>query len=387
MDPYDFFAVRQSTETRSAITRFWEVFADHAGELDEAFNSKDSAKIQAAVSVMDELRTISPDLMWEFGPSDRGHALCVTAEWRDELRPLARLVRQMAPNLSRWEFIDARRPDDLAWVTPENFANRFRDDLAIQELDVGLNDIGRIDLIAKGKSDADHLGQQALSVATMALGEEIERDWVGFVDGETPKSGGLSFLGRSSQTQFDPAQFVDGFHAEIARAQSAMPETPYSHLSLDERSVALFEVNKMPADHPRSDLFTFSATDETYGRSALRVSRFSSRCHSRHDEWFLYLRIPRIAKAPFDDIEDRYDIESLLHEQLAPKGVGGFVAGGHGQEAVYIDLALRDVDLGVALINQALADKAYAQDATLHFLDSGLTNHILSAVSAQSGPN
>lgn len=387
MDPYDFFAMRQSTETRNAIARFWEAFSEHADRLDEAFNSKDSAQIQDLVSVMEELRTISPNLMWEFGPSERGHALCVTAEWRDELRPLARLVRQMAPDLPRWEFIDARRADNLAWVTPENFANRFREDLAIQMIEVNLNDRGRIDLIAKGKGEADHLGQQALSVATMALGEEVERDWVGFVDGEALKSGGLSFLRKSSQPHFDPAEFVEHFHTEIEQAKSAMSEVPYSQLSIEERAVSIFEVNKLPEDHPRSDLFMFSGTDETYARAVLRASRFSSRCYSRHDEWFLYLRIPRTMDATFDDVADRYEIENLLHERLTAEGIGGFVAGGHGQEAIYIDLALRDVDLGVALIHQILADKPYAQEATLHLMDSGLTHHILPVISAQSARN
>lgn len=384
MDPYDFFAMRQSTETRTAIARFWEMFAEKADMLDEAFNSNDGSSAQNSISVMDTLKTVSPDLMWEFGPSERGHALCVTAEWRDELRPLARLVKHMAPDLPRWEFIDARSADDPSSFSPENFASRFREDLAVQLIDVSLNEFGRIDLVAKGKGATDHLGQQALSVATMALGEAVEKDWVGFVDGETLKSGGLSFLRRSSGPQFDPAQFVERFHAEIVRAKSAMPAKPYAQLPLDERAVTVFKPNQLPEEHPRSDLFTFLANHETYGQAVLRTSRFSSRCYSKHDEWFLYLRIPRTPDAPFDDVDDRYDVESLLHERLSTEGAGGFVAGGHGQEAVYIDLALRDVDLGVALIYQALADKPYAREATLHFLDSGLTHHVVPAASTQS---
>lgn len=380
VDPYDFIAARLPADTRSAIVRFWEAFSKQADELDQAFLSKDSARVQNVIGVMEALREVSPELMWEFGPSERGHALCVTAEWRDELRPLARLVRQMAPDLPRWQFIEARTPDEAHHFSTENFSARFRTPLTLSAIQATLGEEGRINLVGQGEGDLDALGQQALYAASMLLGEEVERDWVGACDGVETKGGMLSFLRKPSGSKFDPAAFQDSFLAEIACAKAALSDVPYSQLSIEDRSVVLFQVNQLSEDHRRSDLITLSAPEGPFAHGVLRSPRFSSRCYSLHDEWFLYLRIPRSPEASFDLVDERYDVEILLHERLAADGVGGFVAGGHGTEAVYIDLAVTNVELAVARIGQALADKPYAQEATLHFMDSGLEFNVLPAV-------
>ncbi|MHA3914147.1 hypothetical protein [Halovulum sp. GXIMD14793] len=102
MDPYDFAATMLPQDQHDAIAAFWEAFAAGADTLDHAFESRDGDLVSQSVGVMDALKAVSENLMWEFGPSDRGHALCVTAEWRSELRALARLVIRMAPDLPRW---------------------------------------------------------------------------------------------------------------------------------------------------------------------------------------------------------------------------------------------------------------------------------------------
>ena len=75
-----------------AIRDFWSGFAQNADAIDAAFSSGANDILALSRDVMAPLGDIAPELMWEFGPSDRGHSLCITPEWRSALRPLARTV-------------------------------------------------------------------------------------------------------------------------------------------------------------------------------------------------------------------------------------------------------------------------------------------------------
>ncbi|MEL6838604.1 MAG: hypothetical protein AAFP85_04890 [Pseudomonadota bacterium] len=379
-DPYSFAAGRLPTETRQAIRAFWSHFQDHADALDQCFRSNMTDMTTDPTDVMGALAAVSPDLMWEFGPSDRGHALTITAEWKDANRPLARAVCMMAPNLPRWRLYEVRSVEADNIDAAEYFAARFREPLVLTGIDTAVGRTGRIDLVAHGPAKADTLEDHAIKIATSILGEEVERDWLGFVDAaRTPKAGLLGRLRGQRPVPLDAIAFADSFRAAIALAKSKMPTTPYSAMSLKDRGMVLVKPSKMPADHPRSDLLFFVTTSSPYAEAVLLGGRFSSRCYSLHDEWFLYLRIPRSADAPFDDVQDRYDIEERLHDALSKDGLGGMVAAGHGREAVYIDVAVTDVALGIERIAGAIQGEVYAEGATLHFLDEGVQDLVLPA--------
>lgn len=380
MDPYSYAAGRLPTERRNAIRAFWSHFEANADMLDQYFSSNMTEITADPSQVMAALGSVSPELMWEFGPSDRGHALTVTAEWNDENRPLARAVHDMAPDLPRWRFYEVRSGESDTRVTADYFAARFGEPLALTYIDTALGCDGRIDLTAHGQGNAKTLADQALQAASIVLGEEVDRDWLGFIDGEpTAKAGLFGRLRKQPAEPFDPADFAERFRATIADAKSQMPRQPYASVPPDNREVVLFKADQIHPDHRRCDLITFTTSSETYGKAILSRGRFSSRCHSLHDEWFLYLRIPRTADAPFDDIGERATIEDRLHEALSTDGIGGMVAAGHGQEAVYIDLAVTDIAVAVERIARTLRGEICADAATLHFLDQGLQQLILPA--------
>ncbi|MGB5836369.1 MAG: hypothetical protein WBH14_04890 [Albidovulum sp.] len=79
--------------------------------------------------------------IWEFGPSERGHALVITAEWHDELRPLAQAVVARAPDLPRWRFFDARTAKTLEKVVPLLEASRGKP-MTIATMDVRFSRFG-----------------------------------------------------------------------------------------------------------------------------------------------------------------------------------------------------------------------------------------------------
>ncbi|GEM_PF-6435225 len=137
MDPYDYVASLIGEETRAKIATFWRVFASKTDAIEDMFSYPDGGQLDI-VEIMQALVPVSPDLMWEFGPSDRGSRLCVTAELRDELRSLARLVRQIAPDLPRWRlrwrFVDVLIQSDFRTA---DFAQKA----TLHFLDQGVTDI------------------------------------------------------------------------------------------------------------------------------------------------------------------------------------------------------------------------------------------------------
>ena len=374
IDPYSFAAGRLPAQKRDAIRAFWSQFEANAEGIDQCFNSRMDDMTVDPTEVMDGLKAVSPALMWEFGPSERGHALMITAEWHDENRALARAVNEMAPTLDRWVFHEVRGPISGDVVLEDYFRARSKETLSLNKVISTVSPFGRINLTGYGTGKSVELADQAWLVASMILGEEIERDWVGGIDVVPRKE--RNFLSWRRQKEpaeaFDATEFSDGFRDAISKAKSAMPTEPYSNIPLETRAATLFKADNLPSDHPRADLIVFTAMTEAYGMAILSKQRFSSRCHSWHNEWFCYLRIERSQDSPFDNVDDRYALEACLHASLSKDGLGGVVSAGHGREAVYIDFAATDIAQAIARIEQELKEEPCAKGATLHLLDEGL---------------
>lgn len=136
--------------------------------------------------------------------------------------------------------------------------------------------------------------------------------------------------------------------------------------------MALLQIEQVRDDVGRPDLMTFTAPSEGYAEATLLTSRFSSINHSRFGEWFLFIRFPRTPETPFDQVDDRADIEDALHQALATAGVGGIVAGAHGHDAVYVDLAVTDIDKALQLVAGTLNTNPGFDEISVHFLEAGL---------------
>jgi len=358
-DPYDYAASLIGSDTRDAIKAFWQHFAQNADTLASWFSSQEGGT-QTVTDIMQPLREISPDLTWEFGPAAHGHMLTITAEFQDTNRPLARLMQRMAPSLLNWTFTDARPPSDPAQLAQEHLA-RFGFRLTLSQIEVSLGRDGRINQHGYGAGRA--VFDEVLNVSTLLLGEEKERDWVGYVQ-ETHSEISLPF---------GLFTWIDDFDAAIAEARSLMPNAPRSALDPMQASGGLYRDFNLIEGDPRQDLITFFAPSEAYIHAALYGPRFSSRGFSRFDEWFMYMKIQRNPAAPFGHVEDRAEVEDRLHATLSSAGIGGWVAAGHGAEHVYIDFAVTDVAQAVALLQIHFGNEAYAENASLHFLDQGLS--------------
>ncbi|MGQ0565904.1 MAG: hypothetical protein ACT4OK_12650 [Gemmobacter sp.] len=369
--PHDVVAPRLMAAHASAILHFWVQFAEAADALDRGFSSGDPGGSSA---VMAALRDVHPDLMWEFGPSDRGQALCITAEWRYELRALARAVVVAAPDLPRWRFTDAREPLG-ALCSVANFEARGQQPLCVRAMQAVPGPANKVGIAVSGDGTDDGLINQALLLATMLLGEEADRDWLGPVTvGARP--GPLRRLtGRLAP--FDAAGFLDGFAAQVAAIRDGLPD-PLAAQDPQTRAATLLTIGSLPEGAGRDDLATFSTASMPYAESALEGRAFASCNHSRHGEWFAFLRIPHEGMPGLGtDVMVRAEIEDSLHAVLSRAGIGGMVAAGHGHEAVYLDFGMSDLGRGLNLLASTFAARPWAGAATVHFLEAGLATQPL----------
>lgn len=374
-DAYDFHADQLSSETLTKIDDFWSWFAEKAPALDAYFTTQGEQADTDPFEVMGRLNDDFPNLMWEFGPSDRGHKLIITAEWEDENRPLARAFKRRAPEFERWIVDEVRAPCELDTLI-ENFESRFQEKFCLSGCDAQISDNGRIDLNVIGKGNEDTLTEQGIKLATLILGEENDRDWLGYVSA-TPGEGGagglLSRLKRRKAPEFDAATAQAATLDAIDAAKKALPGEAYSATGLEDRGATLYKLGNMSDTHARPDLLTYMAPSETWANAVLHGGRFSSATHSAHGESFVYLKLPTQNETPWAS-SDRAEIEDIVHEALRHDDIGGVVAAGTGRDAAYIDVALKDVASGMARMAQALRNQPAAAKSSVHFMDPGLTD-------------
>jgi hypothetical protein len=88
------------TETQiDAVRRFWQWFSDNAEHLKILY---ESGKFESlAQDINRELNRIEPQLAWEMGAGKReAHLFTISAEGNPNLRAIARLMVERAPEMS-----------------------------------------------------------------------------------------------------------------------------------------------------------------------------------------------------------------------------------------------------------------------------------------------
>ncbi len=369
-DPYDFAADRLLPGKVEAIRAFWQRFEAGAEDLDRAFDTGEGIR-EVSTSVMGALAEVSPHLMWEFGPSERGHSICITPEWRHDLRPAARAVAKMAPEMRRFEVLEARTPSKLD-VWEGDFVARFRKPATLSRIEVQPGEDGKVRMIGTGSGTDKEIGNDVLALGTLLLGEQVDWNWFGDVEIVRQKKKLFGGWQGGEPMAFDAEAFIASFDDARARLEAARPDTPYSDCDVEEGERSLL---KLRGGHPgcgRTDLIMMNTRSEVHALAACTTARFSSINHSRFGEWFFFVRIPRGPEATFDQVDERYEVEELLHGVLSGAGLGGLVAGAHGQDHVYVDIAATDLDAALPLVAMTLREHPYFKDTTIHFLEQGL---------------
>lgn len=315
------------------IDAFWRGFSATADDFDAMFSGGGKV-LNVATIIRARLDPVSDALMGEFGASDRGHALTITADWHDHLRPLARAVIARAPHLPGWRFRDARESVPVEQIAGP-LEQRLKRPLAITKLDARVGASRVIDLVVAGDASKDVLHQQAMLLFSLIMGEADDQIWLGYIDASPRKKRFGVFAPKAHR--LDLAEAARRIEAAVARARDLRPHEPLAGQDTSGCEVFMFASptpDRGPA--PRDDLILLASSYSEMNLAQLQGGRFASDRFSRFGETVVIVKISRAA-GRFDDVADRHALETAVHVAL---GAAGSVTGrADGTGHLYLDIA------------------------------------------------
>lgn len=346
----------------SRIERWWESFSARSADITASF-SRDK-RMDLPQWMKENLQSIVPNLMWEFGPgSTAGHRLVVTPEYRHDLRPLVDEILGRAPSIEGWSFFGHRLREtlDMAQTLVES---RTGTPLRATGFDCERGRFNLVDVSVEFpssmiRSDNRLARHQAFVLLESALGEAVLNEWVGEI-GVEPATG------RSRRLEGLPAA-VDEAIAEI------IGELPKRPLFADKEAATgtVMKADPSPADdYPsQTDLLVGTTLNEELWRNARSNVPFFSRRYSACGEMFCYLKMD--GKDLTGEIfRDKAEIEDAIDGRLLGDRSGCFVGGGTGLRYSYVDLALTDVPRAIPAIREVLRAGRITRRSWLLFHDS-----------------
>jgi hypothetical protein len=364
------------------IDAWWRAFQNKSKDISALFSRKSEWDLPAWME--EHFHAIHPQIMWEYGPAlkKEGERLVMTPESAHHLRPLVDAILSRAPQLPDWEFYTHRLPESTEQAIA-SVKGRAGVDLSSFKVQAAKGSFNRVDLTFTSEvfTSADDSAQSAAFVATECLlGEKILDEWIGAIEYAPPPK--QSLVGNWFSKK--PRQVAGGdFHRletlpEMVRAlvgsiYEQLPAKPHYEWAEDAQwSAGAGEPTEQGDYAGRSDLLTFSTLNVDLFQTGLGAALFSSRRFSRCGEMFCYLKIDGREGLPEGDFSDRGDIEDALNETLIAQKLGCHIGGAMGLRYVYIDLALTDLDRGIAAIKERLRAGNVPNRTWIQFFDTDL---------------
>ncbi|MEZ6132064.1 MAG: hypothetical protein R3C59_25665 [Planctomycetaceae bacterium] len=351
------------------IDAWWYEFARNTERLDALFRQADQWDLPGWMKR--HLQSIHPDLMWEFGPGVKGakHRLVITPENRPDLRPMVNDMIAKAPRNSEWEYYPYRLAEsvDAALATVKG---RTGVDVSDVTVAVSLGDANRINLVYRRDRlpEDRELAFDAAFVATESLlGEQALDRWVGaiqVVDDLAPVEPGQRFL---SLSRLKPT-----FVALVDGTRSQLPSLPWSAMFEDAEWAVLKLQPEEAGDYPdRSDLLTCVTCHPDLVAATFADAPFYSERFSRCSETFCYLKVDGADDAA-SDFQDREDMEEAVRHALEAQNLGCLIGAGTGLRYSYVELALTNVERGVAAVARAMREGRVSKRSWVQFHDADL---------------
>jgi hypothetical protein len=380
LDPLNPQEAAYRAEKHRQMNAWWAAFTETAVELDRVFSGRSELDLPAWMN--EHLSPIDEGLMWEFGPAVRGegHRLVITPEAKHHLRPLVSALLSRAPDIKGWEFYPYRLPETLEMASQAVEA-RTGGNLTGGKAQATPGAAGKVDLVfclpQCTRSGDEEALYQAFVAAETLVGEETLDTWIGGIDVEPPPKAGFLGRFRKQNRLADPAllapleQLRENVESLVAQHVSQLPAQPCWRM-LDDSKWSLCELNPQAADDysGREDLILAVAARPEIIEASVR-GPFSSRRYSRFNETFCYVKLDRPEGA--DPLKYREPLENAVNAKLAPATLGCVIGGGTGIRYSYIDLALTDLQRGVAAVRDALREQTVPLRTWIQFLDDELT--------------
>ncbi len=386
LDPLNPQEATYRAEKNRQIAFWWSEFSRRVQDFEQLFSGKSQWDLPEWMG--ETLQAIDQALMWEFGPAVKGagHRLVITPEARHDLRPLVHAILARAPKLPGWEFYSRRLPETLE-MAARAVSARSGGDITGAKARAQVGADGKIDLLFCLPTCSQPGDEQQLSHAFVAaeslLGEETLDVWIGAIEVEPmPKSGFLGMF-RTSNRRADLAHLapLDQLRPTVeALIQDQIRQLPTMPCwkTIDAAKWSVCELQPETAeDFARRDdlLFAVAARADVW-EASLRGSLFHSSRFSRCGETFCYVKLDRSNALDGDSEKylDREPFENALNAKLTPAGLGVVIGGGTGLRYSYMDLALTDMQRGVATAREVLREMNVPLRTWIQFFDDEMAS-------------
>lgn len=381
VDPNNLQEVSERNAILTKVDDWWRAFLADQATIARHFSQPLDFDV---VEWMDRyLNMVHPKLMWEYGPAIHGPGdrLVITPESERHLRPLVQTMLERAPTIDGWEFYEYRLPEDLdtalGWIKA-----RTQRDAADFKVRVSRGRHNRIDLDYTASSIPSPDDRDALRAAFVAtetlLGEACLDHWIGGVAvAPIPRVGRIGrLLGRTEyvgQHYIGLDRLRETVQAIIGSIVDQLPQSPSCNW-VDNATWTLFELKPDEAGEcqEQRDLFVARSANKEMWEAAHSGNIFDSERFSRCDETFCYVKLDGSEGLDEEHFADKAEIEDALDAVLKPAKLGCTIGGGTGRRYSYIDLALTDVEQGIAAVRQRLRAGNVPKRSWIQFFDSDL---------------
>jgi hypothetical protein len=286
---------------------------------------------------------------------------------------------ERAPSIHGWEFYGYRLPENVE-QTKLTVEGRTGADISDYEVQAARGEHNCIDVCYYSPQINDENDETARHTAFVAtetlLGEECLNKWIGAIEVKpVSKSGGLlSLFRRGSTARPIPLdRMKDTVEALINSIRDQLSPNPHFQ-TVDNATWTLWELNPDEEDDyfHQCDLFVARSPDAAMWTAAHSGVLFYSERFSRCSETFCYVKLDGAQQADVMAFADKAEIEDALDDVLKSKRLGCSIGGGTGRRYSYIDLALTDLDRGIAEIRDRLRRGRVPKRSWIQFYDTEL---------------
>jgi hypothetical protein len=368
-DPNDVHEAQRQRAVIGLIDRWWDAFAKRADDLDALFSGAHEWDLPQWMNTY--LQAINPGIMWEFGCAvcTTGHRLVLTPEAAKHLRPLVTTILERAPSLENWEFYPYRLRESVkeAQLIVEA---RVEGDLTGTVARVTRGQHNLVDLTYYSPTTKSNEDQQAFSNALVAtetlLGEELLDKWVGVIE--------VAPLADADPESLVPLDRLGSeVDAAIAGIQGDLPASPHFD-RVEDATWSGFELEPQPADdYPaQSDMFVGKSANKALWIAAHVNEAFYDERFTRCQETFCFVKMDGSQALDEERFADTAELEDALDEGLRAERLGCQIGGGTGLRYSYVDLALADLERGIAAVRDRLRADDVPRRSWIQFFNSDL---------------